>query len=195
MSVWSARDLVVLRHLHERPPRDEVLSTNWQSKEPHAELAPLREVDVHVAVETLADEGLVSYSETSRDAAGGVLWTGFQVSGAGLQALGEWHVFATLTSPSELGDLLEALADVAPSDEEEGNLRKASSTVRLKTLRRCIASPPARSVPSRARNPGDAPGPVGERPFTEPRHRLGRRQTDIEASTRGYPNSATAGLK
>ncbi len=133
MSVWSARDLPVLRYLYEHPPRQEMLSTNWQSKAPHPDLPGLTEQDVHVAVETLVDEGLVHYRNDSWNTAGGVHWIGIQVTGAGLQALGHWPVFDMLTSPEELGLLLDRLAEMAATEEEESNLRKAARTAHAKS--------------------------------------------------------------
>lgn len=57
MSAWSQRDLRVLRWLHESPPEHGMLSTNWMSEGDHPALPGLRECDVHVSVETLADAG------------------------------------------------------------------------------------------------------------------------------------------
>jgi len=133
MSVWTDRDYVVLRWLHQHPPDAEILRTNWMSREPHPDLPELTDQDVHLAVETLHDEGLVDYTDQSWESGGGVYWTAFQVSGAGLQALGEWPVFDVLTAPAELGQLLEALAELAASDEEETNLRTAARSARSKT--------------------------------------------------------------
>jgi hypothetical protein len=99
---------------------------------PHSALPELSERDVHVSVETLADEGLVTYADKQYEGGGGVYWTQFQVSGAGLQALGEWPVFDMLGAPQALGRLLDALADMAASDEEESNLRTAASAARSK---------------------------------------------------------------
>lgn len=133
MSVWSTRDLPVLRYLQEHPVRHEILATNWQSEVPHPDLPGLTEQDVHVAVETLVDEGLVHYRDDSWDTAGGVHWIGIQVTGAGLQALGQWPVFDMLTSPDALGALLGGIAQVAATDEEEVNLREAARTARGKS--------------------------------------------------------------
>lgn len=132
MSVWTERDFVVLRYLHDHPPRDGYFSTNWTSKKPHPDLPQLTEQDVHVAIETLDDEGLIQYRNDHWNASGGVHWIDLQVSGAGLQALGQWPVFDALGSPEELGQLLDALADIAATDEEENNLRKAAATARSK---------------------------------------------------------------
>lgn len=132
MSAWSERDLRVLRWLHDSPAEHGMLATNWNSEAEHPDLPGLSDRDVHVSVETLADAGLVSYSTQNLESSGGVLWLEFQVSGAGLQALGEWPAFEMLETPENLGRLLEAFADMAPSDEEEGNLRTAAATVRSK---------------------------------------------------------------
>ena len=142
MTTWADRDLPVLYWLHEKPPYHEALRTNWLQDSPHPDLPALTERDVHVSVETLADEGLVSYSDQSWASGGGVHWIGFHVTGAGLQALGEWPVFDMLGTPEALGRLLDALADMAQSDEEEGNLRAAAQTARSKgaEVLRSIAS-------------------------------------------------------
>jgi hypothetical protein len=132
MSVWTERDLVVLRYLHEKPPLHGILVTNWIRTDPHPDLPELSQQDVHVAVETLAGEGLVHYANDEWASGGGVHWMGFQVTGAGLQALGEWPVFEALGSPEELGRILDALAEMAVSDEEEDSMRRAASVVRSK---------------------------------------------------------------
>lgn len=132
MSTWSQRDLPVLYWLQENPPPHSLLSTNLLQDNPHSALPELCEQDVHVSVETLADDGLVTYADQQYEEGGGVDWTQFQVSGAGLQALGEWPVFDMLGTPHALGRLLDALAEMAASDEEESSLRTAASAARSK---------------------------------------------------------------
>jgi hypothetical protein len=132
VTTWADRDLPVLYWLQEKPPEHGLLTTNWRRDTPHPDLPGLTEQDVHVSVETLADEGLVSYAKQEAEGGGDVLWMQFQVTGSGLQALGEWPVFGVLGTPEELGRLLDALAEMAASDEEEGNLRAAASTARSK---------------------------------------------------------------
>ena len=61
---------------------------------------------------------------------GGALWTHFQVTGAGKQALGLSPKFDALGSPGELADILDALADNAPTEEESSNLKRAAAAVR-----------------------------------------------------------------
>jgi hypothetical protein len=132
VTTWADRDLPVLYWLQEKPPEHGLLTTNWRRDTSHPDLPGLTEQDVHVSVETLADEGLVSYATQEAEGGGDVLWMQFQVTGSGLQALGEWPVFDVLGTPKELGRLLDALAEMAASDEEEGNLRAAASTARSK---------------------------------------------------------------
>jgi hypothetical protein len=132
VSTWAERDLPVLYWLHEKPPQRGVLTTNWRRDTPHPDMPDLTERDVHVSVETLADERLVDYAQQEAAGGGDVMWMQFQVTGAGLQALGEWPVFDVLGTPEALGRLLDALADMATSDEEESNLRAAASVARSK---------------------------------------------------------------
>lgn len=61
MSVWTDRDAVVLRWLHESPPYAEMPHTTLSSEQ-HPDVPGLSQLDVHLAVETLADEGLLHYS-------------------------------------------------------------------------------------------------------------------------------------
>ena len=132
MSIWTDRDVIVLRWLHERPPPAEILRTTLRP-EPHPDLPSLSQQKVHLAIETLIDEGLLDYNQERWSSGPSVTWTGLHVSGAGLQALGEWPAFDALSSPAELGQLLDALAGMAESDEEESNLRRAATTARSKS--------------------------------------------------------------
>jgi hypothetical protein len=131
MSVWTDRDAVVLRWLHESPPYAEMLHMTL-STAPHPDVPGLSQLDVHLALETLSDDGLLHYSDVSWASGPSVTWTGLQVSGAGLQALGEWPTFDALSSPAELGQLLDALAELA-TEEEESNLRRAANIARAKS--------------------------------------------------------------
>jgi hypothetical protein len=132
MSVWTDRDAIVLRWLHESPPSNEILRTTL-GHEPHPDLPGLSQRDVHLAVETLIDDDLLHSNDVTWSSGPSFTWTRLHVSGAGLQALGEWPTFDALSSPAQLGQLLDALADMAPNDEEESNLRQAGKTVRAKS--------------------------------------------------------------
>jgi hypothetical protein len=130
MSVWTERDLPVLRFLNENPPSNDILWTNWRETSPHPDLSDLSEQDFHQAVETLADAGFVSFREGDWDSAGGVPHLDFQVTGAGKQVLGDWPLFEALGQPAALADVLEELSKTAPTDEEEANLQHAAADVR-----------------------------------------------------------------
>jgi hypothetical protein len=140
MSLWADRDLPVLRFLHDHPPHDGMLETNRLSEKPHSDLPQLTEQDVHIAVQTLHDVGYVDFENQEGESSGGVLWQDILVTGAGKQILGEWPLFEALGSPAELAAILDRLADMAATDEEKSNLRKAASSARergvdgLKTL-------------------------------------------------------------
>ena len=127
---WEERDGRVLRWLLESPPKDEFLMTNRLAESDSEDLPGLSQIEIHVSVETLAEDGLVTFKKQTFESAGGVYWSHFQVTGSGRQALGEWPVFNALGVPAELAQLLEALADMAPTDEEESNLRTAADVVR-----------------------------------------------------------------
>lgn len=60
MSVWTDRDAIVLRWLHESPPSNEILRTTL-GHEPHPDLPGLAQRDVHLAVETLIDDDLLHF--------------------------------------------------------------------------------------------------------------------------------------
>ena len=131
MTLWAERDEPVLRYLVEAPPRARILVTYQGREEPHDGLPQLSHAQFHAAVEVLHDAGYVDSADaTASIGMGRVSWTLFQVTGAGKQALGLWPRFDALGAPGELAALLEALADEAPTEEEETNLRKAAGVVR-----------------------------------------------------------------
>jgi hypothetical protein len=130
MTTWTTRDYQVLKWLQESSPQHGILSTNWQSTDEHPVLPGLTQQDVHMSVEILEDAGLVSSADQTWDSGGGVSWMQFQVTGTGLQALGEWPVFDMLENPKALGQLLDSLAEMSESDQEEENLRSAATRIR-----------------------------------------------------------------
>ena len=145
MTTWTTRDYQVLKWLQESPPQHGVLFTNWQSKDGHPALPGLTQQDVHMSAEILEDAGLVSSTNQTWESGGGVHWMQFPVTGAGLQALGEWPVFDMLENPEALGQLLDSLAEMSESDQEEENLLSAATRVRsigrdaLKRWRRVLS--------------------------------------------------------
>jgi hypothetical protein len=130
MTLWERRDLPVLRALatsDDENIRQGYLQLSRQDQNP---LGLSLEVDeVFEAVLTLGDAAYVE-GELRREGAGGALFTHFQVTGRGQQALGEWPLFDQLASPETFALLLERMALVAPTEEEAGNLRKAASYAR-----------------------------------------------------------------
>lgn len=130
MSLWDERDEPVLRWLVENPSPVNMLSTHRFGSAARDGVPSLTQAQVHLAVETLNDAGYVSSGDAQADGGGGVLWTGFFVTGAGKQALGLWPRFDALGSPGELADILDALAENAPTEEQASNLKRAAAAVR-----------------------------------------------------------------
>lgn len=130
MSLWTTRDEPVLRHLAEHPPQDNPIWTRSRSDEPRPELPSVTEREFHRSVLTLADAGYVAYGNPEYDGGGGCVFTHFQVTGAGMQALGLWPMFDELGSPAQLAALLDALGRDAATEEERTNLQRAAGVVR-----------------------------------------------------------------
>ena len=130
MSLWTTRDQPVLRHLAEHPPQHNILWTRSRSDEPRAELPVVSEREFHRSILTLADAGYVAYSKAEYEGGGGCAFEGFQVTGAGMQALGLWPMFDELGSPAQLAALLDALGRDAATEEERTNLQRAAAAGR-----------------------------------------------------------------
>lgn len=126
MTTWTERDLPLLQHLNDNPPTDGLVSTNWLSEAPFAAFPQLTEQQAYYAFDVLLDAGYVTFGHDSRETSGGVMWLDVQVTGLGKQALGDWPMFDALGDPAQLESLLNALADIASTDEEETNLRHAA---------------------------------------------------------------------
>jgi hypothetical protein len=130
VTLWATRDVPVLRHLAEHPPRDGVLFTETRSDQPREGLPGVTEAAFDEAVTTLADADYVAWEHRETEGGGGRIYTNFQVTGAGKQALGLWPRFDALGSPGELAAVLEALALDAATEEERTNLKRAADAVR-----------------------------------------------------------------
>lgn len=129
-SVWEQRDEPVLRFLHDHPPRQGILWTNWLSEQPHASVPQLTEAEFERAVQTLHDAGYVACDLEQGEGGGGRYRQRFFVTGRGKQALGEWPRFDALRKPAELAAVLERLAELAPTEEEASNFRKTAGLLR-----------------------------------------------------------------
>ena len=130
MSLWTTRDEPVLRHLAEHPPQDNAVWTHSRRDEPRPELPAVTEREFHRSMLVLGDAGYVAYEDGRYDGGGGCVFTHFQVTGAGMQALGLWPMFDELGSPAQLAALLDAIAHDAATEEERTNLQRAASAVR-----------------------------------------------------------------
>jgi hypothetical protein len=130
VTLWEKRDLPVLRSLLDNPPAGGFLRIYSLSDEPYEPLPALTQAQVYLAVETLRDAGYLASDDGKWSSGGGFTITSIQVTGSGKQALGLWPRFDALGSPAELADILDALADNAPTEEESGNLKRAASAVR-----------------------------------------------------------------
>lgn len=78
----------------------------------------------------LADVGYVAWAHESYAASGGVTFTGLHVTGRGLQALGQWPMLDTMTTPASLAHLLDALADYAADADKAQTLQAAAKHAR-----------------------------------------------------------------
>jgi hypothetical protein len=88
------------------------------------------EREFHRSVLTLADASYVAHSNAEYAGGGDCAFEGFQVTGAGMQALGLWPMFDELGSPTQLATLLDALGRDAATEEERTNLQRAAAAVR-----------------------------------------------------------------
>jgi hypothetical protein len=130
VTLWATRDAPVLRHLALYPPRDGVLFTESRSDQPREGLPEVTETAFDEAITTLADAGYLAWEQRETEGGGGRIYTAFQVTGAGKQALGLWPRFDALGSPGELAAVLEALSVDAATEEERTNLKRAADAVR-----------------------------------------------------------------
>jgi hypothetical protein len=85
---------------------------------------------IHDAILALSDAGYVDWDSWEYSGAPGASIGGLRVTGAGMQALGQWPALHTITTPASLAHLLEALADYAPDAQKEGTLRQAADHAR-----------------------------------------------------------------
>ena len=130
MSLWTTRDEPVLRHLAARPPQYNILWTRSRRDEPRPEVPGVSEREFYRSVIMLSDAGYVAYGLAEPDGGGGCNFQDFQVTGAGMQALRLWPMFAELGSPTHLATLLDALGRDAATEEERTNLERTAAAVR-----------------------------------------------------------------
>jgi hypothetical protein len=85
-------------------------------------------VDVHQTLLQLRDARYVSF-DVEYAMPDGIAMTHFELTGRGMQVLGEWPRFELLTSPTTLATIIESLAGYA-SPQEAPQMRKAAKTIR-----------------------------------------------------------------
>jgi hypothetical protein len=131
VSVWTDRDLLVLQALTEAPDTDvrEGYLSIGHGRGREALGIDLDDAAIHDALLTLRDAGYVSF-ELQLETGPGAHFTYLAITGAGMQALGQWPLFDAATSPLTIALMLEHLAPEAPTEEESTNLRRAAEYVR-----------------------------------------------------------------
>jgi len=139
MSVWTERDLPVLRALAN--PHDDVRAgflSIGSGDDLGIGMAPLDLID---SVLTLRDAGYITFRDQQETFGEPNLHlTGVAVTGAGMQILGEWPLFDAVASPEMLADLLERLAPEASTPEETAAARSGRNLRRWRSAL-CILSP------------------------------------------------------
>jgi hypothetical protein len=129
--LWTDRDLVVLQALLDaRDPdvREGYLSLGHGRASTALEVE-LSDAEIYDSLLILRDAGYVDF-DVHLESGPGAHYTQLAVTGAGMQALGQWPLFDAATSPETVALLLERLAPEAPTEDETTNLRRAAAYVR-----------------------------------------------------------------
>jgi hypothetical protein len=131
LSVWTERDLVVLRALIRS--ENEYVRTGYltigHGRGAEELGASLDDADIHDSLLTLQEAGYADF-DVAYESGPGAHFTHLSITGAGLQVIGEWPLFDAATSPEAIALLLERLAPEAPTDEETTNMGRAATYVR-----------------------------------------------------------------
>lgn len=130
MSVWTERDLPVLASL--TTASDEHVRMGHLSighgRGGSALNIELADDAIYDSLLTLRDAGYVAF-DVQLETGPGAHFDHLAITGAGLQALGEWPLFDQVASPQTVSLLLERLADEAPTEEESANMRRSARYV------------------------------------------------------------------
>jgi hypothetical protein len=131
VSVWTDRDLPVLRAVAgpaSKPARNRLLFVGGSN----AREALGVELDDAVILDSLLILRDADYVHFLTEPGGGsdTFLKDFEVTGSGLQVLGEWPLFDAVASPETIDLVLEHLAPEAPTPEETTELRRAATYVR-----------------------------------------------------------------
>lgn len=131
MTVWTERDLPVLQAIASADDdhlREGFLFIGGETDQLGLGMEPLDAID---SVLTLRDAGYLTFRDAQETFGNPNLHlTGLAVTGAGMQALGEWPSFDAVATPELLAALLERLAPEAPTADETTATRAAAGYVR-----------------------------------------------------------------
>jgi hypothetical protein len=149
---WERTALPVLRALSESDDRN--ISDGFLFLGYGRHGAPDLGVDIedgelHDAVLALADVGYVSVRDLEYDSGGGATFMGLRVTGAGMQALGQWPRLQVAMSPVTLLAVLERLQEYAPDAAARADLEKAKDSAKGaagSALKEAVASFTAQAI-------------------------------------------------
>jgi hypothetical protein len=91
----------------------------------------MTDVDILQALLALGDAGYLQWNELGYETAPGAHFSGLRVTGAGLQALGQWPYFELLTTPQTLAATFDALSDLVADEERPALLRARDKALEL----------------------------------------------------------------
>ncbi len=84
---------------------------------------------IHDTIVQLNDAGYVEFNDISYESGGGAHISGLQITGRGMQVLGQWPRFESLVSPLTFAAALDALAEYS-TEEDAMALKRAADFVR-----------------------------------------------------------------
>jgi hypothetical protein len=126
---WAGRAvpiLIAIRDTDDQMIRNGILYFHRRDEDPLG--LGLSGVAVHQTLLQLRDARYVDF-DVEYVMPDGVAMTHFELTGRGMQVLGEWPRFETVTSPATLGTIIESLAGYA-DPQEVPQMRKAAKTIR-----------------------------------------------------------------
>jgi len=130
VTVWTERDLPVLRFVADQLGGGSIFATAWCDNERrHPDLPGLGVVDVEYSIDTLVEAGYVSFDDREPNAVGETFWIGLAATGQGLRTLGEWPTLAGVDDPTSFAALLAALHGKAADPEQARALETVSRQV------------------------------------------------------------------
>jgi hypothetical protein len=131
MSRWTERDLAVLRAVADPSSARATNRFMWVGGTKARDSIGV-DFDDDVILDSLLILRDAGYVHFLHEPGGGTdsLLKDFEVTGPGMQVLGEWPMFDVVTSPETIALLLEYLAPEAPTPEETTELKRAATYIR-----------------------------------------------------------------